>query len=277
MHLWDVPENPWYRFPVPGDNSGLGLTRAFPARFVLDDYLACVSTVELVKCVHVTAVTDPTNVEAESRWVRELAHRRGLPQAIIGTVDLKNPATIAATLDREARSPLFRGIRLLSGLDYNSRLAHDVIQTLVSRGLIYDAVARPGGGIADLARAAARHEDLVVVLEHTGWPRSTDAASFSVWREEIAQLAVLPNCYCKLSGLGMVVHSTSLAQFRSYFDVCIELFGAARCMFATNFPVDLCYGSAADLFEVFGAVAASCSAEETAQLFANTAEHVYRL
>jgi predicted TIM-barrel fold metal-dependent hydrolase len=147
----------------------------------------------------------------------------------------------------------------------------------VSRRLIYDAVARPGGGIADLARAAARHENLVVVLEHTGWPRATDAASFSVWRQEMAQLAALPNCYCKLSGLGMVVHSTSVADFRKYFDVCIELFGAHRCLFATNFPVDLCYGNAADLFAVFEAVAASCSADEATQLFANTAERVYRL
>jgi predicted TIM-barrel fold metal-dependent hydrolase len=75
----------------------------------------------------------------------------------------------------------------------------------------------------------------------------------------------------------MIVHSTDLKVFRAYFDACISLFGPNRCMFASNIPVDLCYGTAAELFSVFEAVAGEYTADEARALFEGTAERVYRI
>ena len=49
---------------------------------------------------------------------------------------------------------------------------------------------------------------------------------------------------------------------------CIDLFGARRCMFASNFPIDLLYGKTEDLFTVFEAIAKSRTEAEAADLFA---------
>ena len=145
-----------------------------------------------------------------------------------------------------------------------------------SAGLIYDAVANTGG-IATAARGIERYPDLTVVLEQTGWPLATDDDHFKAWAAEMAIFAQRPNSYCKLSGLGMVVHRNDVAIFRKFFDECIRLFGADRCMFGSNLPVDLSYGSGADLLAVFEAVASHYSEAEAANLYADTAERAYRI
>jgi predicted TIM-barrel fold metal-dependent hydrolase len=93
----------------------------------------------------------------------------------------------------------------------------------------------------------------------------------------MAAFAALPHAYCKLSGLSMVVHNMKLEDFRKYYDTCIDLFGARRCMFASNFPIDLLYGKAEELFAVFEAIAKSRTEAEAADLFAGTAERAYRV
>ena len=279
MHLWDAGANGWYGFPVPGNDFGmnLGMPKPFPNRFLMDNYLDALSAVDVAKCVHVTAVGAASDVEAESAWIAQIASEHGLPTALIGTVDVEGTCSeIEATLDREMRNPAYRGIRILAGMDYGSQLADVVLRALVKRGLVYDAVAHPGG-IAALADALRRHEDLVAILEHTGWPLSADAATFHRWRDEMAVLAELPNALCKLSGLAMFVHRTDPEIFRRYFETALSFFGADRCMFGSNFPVDFIYGGFRELLAVFQSVADGCTKEETQSLFCGTAERAYRL
>jgi L-fuconolactonase len=278
MHLWDVGANPWYRFPVPGNDFGLGLQQPFPDTYVLNDYLESMTVVDLKKCVHVTAVTGPQDVAAEGTWITNIARSNNVIRAVVGTVDLRKPRRdIEATLNNECAHPLYRGIRLLEGLDYEGPLGDALLRTLASRGLVYDAVAHSDGSIAAAAKGLRRHEDLVVVLEHTGWPIAVGEGAFEAWHREMKLFAELPNTFCKLSGLGMVVHSTDLEVFQAYFRASIELFGPDRCMFASNFPVDLAYGSSADLFAVFESVARGYGEDEAAMLFERTAEHVYKI
>jgi L-fuconolactonase len=278
VHLWDTRLNHWYRFPQPGDDSfGLALERPFPERFLWSDYLTSTASVELVKWVHVTAGKAPEDAPAESAWVASIAGESELPYALIGTLDATLPRSeIEAILDHESANPAYRGLRVLSGLDYESAAAEALLPMLSSRKLVYDAVASPGT-IRAAAQGLARHPDLTVVLEHTGWPRGTSSDHFAEWRAELADFAALPNTFCKLSGLGMVAHRNDLQIFRRFFDECVRLFGAHRCMFASNFPIDLSYGSGDELFAVFDEIASAYSEVDAANLFAQTAERVYRL
>ena len=65
--------------------------------------------------------------------------------------------------------------------------------------------------------------------------------------------------------------------WRPWFHPCIERFGADRCMFESNFPVDRSCGSYAVLWNAFKRIAAGASAQEKAALFHDTAARVYRL
>jgi L-fuconolactonase len=72
--------------------------------------------------------------------------------------------------------------------------------------------------------------------------------------------------------------SETLAQeWKPYIETCIEAFGAQRCMFESNFPVDIGSCSYAVLWNALKRIAANSSADEKTALFSGTAERVYRL
>ena len=54
------------------------------------------------------------------------------------------------------------------------------------------------------ASALAGFDDLTVVVEHAGWPRSNEPEEFELWKRGVSALGALgDNVYCKLSGLAM--------------------------------------------------------------------------
>jgi len=94
----------------------------------------------------------------------------------------------------------------------------------------------------------------------------------------------------KLGGLAMIVNafdfhlaplppsSGEMANaWRPYVKTCIENFGANRCMFESNFPVDKGACSYSVLFNAFKRLASGASASEKTDLFAGTASRFYRL
>jgi L-fuconolactonase len=94
----------------------------------------------------------------------------------------------------------------------------------------------------------------------------------------------------KLGGLGMPLPafksfmstprftSEQLAEeWKPYIETCIEAFGANRCMFESNFPVDSGTCSYPVLWNAFKRLAAGASTAEKTALFSGTAARVYRL
>jgi L-fuconolactonase len=144
-----------------------------------------------------------------------------------------------------------------------------------------------------LARAVP---ELTVVVDHVGGPlgigpfAGKQAEVFPEWKKQILALAALPNTVVKLGGLTMYVTgfdfhrrpkppgSAELAEaWRPYIETCIEAFGAARCMFESNFPVDKGQCSYPILWNALKRLAAGAGADEKTALFSGTAMRVYRL
>jgi predicted TIM-barrel fold metal-dependent hydrolase len=65
------------------------------------------------------------------------------------------------------------------------------------------------------------------------------------------------------------------AAWRPWLETCIELFGANRCMFESNFPVQKRWSSYQVVWNAFKRIAAHATAAEKASLFAGTAARVY--
>ena len=68
--------------------------------------------------------------------------------------------------------------------------------------------------------------------------------------------------------------AASMAPLMRY---CIEQFGADRCMFESNFPVDKVSFSHHVLFNAFKRFSKNCSATERAALFHDAATRAYRI
>ena len=135
-----------------------------------------------------------------------------------------------------------------------------------------------------------------IVLDHVGTPLGLWVYTgrrderFGVWRDNIQALAALPNVAVKLGGLAMVfpnfpsflsdpaAPSSQLArEWKPYIETCIAACGVNRCMFESNFPVDLGACDYATLWNAFKTLAANYSADEKTALFSGTAAEIYRL
>jgi L-fuconolactonase len=115
------------------------------------------------------------------------------------------------------------------------------------------------------------------VIEHTGWPRTNSPEEYALWKDGMGRLAELgDHIVCKLSGLAMPLGSMRVDAFTPWIEPAIEMFGVERCMFGSNFPVDGLHGTFDELYSTFSAVTAGLDADARDQLFAGTAERVYR-
>ena len=148
--------------------------------------------------------------------------------------------------------------------------------------------------IKTLTEVAREAPEVKIVLNHFGGPLGVGPYKrdevFPRWRADIRELAACPNVYVKLGGLAMIVNafdfhlqslppsSGELANaWRPYVETCIEAFGANRCMFESNFPVDKGACGYPVLFNAFKRLASGASATEKSDLFAGTASRFYRL
>lgn len=165
---------------------------------------------------------------------------------------------------------------------------------LHAHGLSYDAlVFEPQ--LDELIDLAERIPDTPIIVNHVGVPIAVGCYQgqlderFPLWREKIRALARYPQVTMKLGGLGLPfadfgarvalpAPSAALAPlWAPYIESCIEAFGADRCMFQSNFPVDSAACGYATLWNAFKRIAAGCSQDEKTALFSGTATRVYAL
>ena len=135
-----------------------------------------------------------------------------------------------------------------------------------------------------------------IVLNHVGGPlgvgpyRGKRDLAFKEWQDAMKGLSGCPNVHVKLGGLGMAIigydfHQETtppsserlVAEWRPFMETSIQLFGAKRCMFESNFPVDKAMVSYPVLWNGFKRIASGASAAEKSALFHDTAASFYRL
>jgi L-fuconolactonase len=112
----------------------------------------------------------------------------------------------------------------------------------------------------------------------------------AAWRANMAELATCPNVSVKLGGMlnrGAALNFREFhappnsaawaAAWQPYVEPCIELFGAERCTFESNFPVDKMGTGYPTLWNAFKRITAGCSQTEKLALYGGTAKRLYHL
>ena len=245
-------------------------------RFDVETYEAEAAKWNVEKFVNVAAATGRHSIE-ETIELDDGARATGRPDAIIGGLPPTDTVAEAIELiDRQMKASRFRGVRPM-GANMGPVPDAEVLRALQERDLIFELMAHP-----DQLRVAASQlagfDGLVVVVEHTGWPRSDSDDERDMWRDGIDALAgVGENVVCKLSGLVMPFGSMGVDAFAPWLEYAMAAFGVDRCMFASNFPVDSMCGTFDDLYSTFSAVTAGLDSESREKVFAANAERVYRI
>ncbi len=275
VHLWDPARTDWYPYLSGRQQLGMGDVTGMARRFDVPTYLAESAGWNVEKLVNVAAATGPHSID-ETLELDRLAEVDGHPDAIVGGLPpTGSVAEAVELLDRQMAASRFRGVRPM-GASEGPLPPDEVLRALQERGLLFELMAHPHQLQAAAAGLAA-FDELVVVVEHTGWPRSSSDEEHALWKAGIHALAELgENVVCKLSGLAMPLGSMTAAAYAPWLEPAIEAFGVDRCMFASNFPVDGLHGTFDELYSVFAAVTAGLDDESREKLFATNAERVYR-
>jgi L-fuconolactonase len=280
VHFWDPAQPDWYPY-LSGRRQleNLGDTSGMERRFDPAIHRAESSGWNVEKFVNVAAAVGRYSIDETLELDRRADAEDG-PHAIVG--GLPSPDSISLDeaielIDRQMAAARFRGLRPMgSSGGPNNLPPPDVLRALQERGLVFDLLAHPDSLLA-AARGLEPFADLVVVVEHTGWPLSDSDEERTQWLEGMRALAALGgNVHCKLSGLAMPLGTMSAAAFAPWIEPAIEAFGVERCFFASNFPVDALHGTFDQLYTAYAEVTAGLDDDARDDLFARNAERVYR-
>ncbi|MBV9952068.1 MAG: amidohydrolase family protein [Acidimicrobiia bacterium] len=278
VHLWDPARTDWYPYLSGGRELNMGDVSGMSRRFDVPTYRSESAGWNVEKLVNVAAATGMHSVDETLELDRQADRDDGgQPDAIVG--GLPPTETIAegvALLDRQMGATRFRGVRPM-GVSSDPLPPDELLGALEERGLLFELMAHPDQ-LVDAAQRLERFEDLVVVVEHTGWPRSADGAERQLWTSGMDALAALGDrVVCKLSGLAMPLGSMRVDALGPWLTQAIETFGVDRCMFASNFPVDAMHGTFDELYTTFTETVAGLGDDAVDKLFATNAERVYRI
>jgi predicted TIM-barrel fold metal-dependent hydrolase len=275
VHLWDPARTDWYPYLSGGVELAMGDVTGMSRRFDVATYVAESAGWNVEKLVNVAAATGRHSVD-ETLAMDEVADVDGHPDAIVGGLPpTESVAEAVELIERQMGAARFRGVRPM-GVNASPLPEADVLVELQQRGLLFELMAH-ADQLLDVARGLEHFDELVVVVEHVGWPRSGSDEERSLWMTGIGALAALgDNVVCKLSGLAMPLGTMSVEALSPWIEHAIEIFGVDRCMFASNFPVDGMHGTFDELFTTYAAVTAGLDDESRDKLFAATAERVYR-
>jgi len=249
-HFWDPTINyhPWlcdepmipFRY---GDYSKIRKP------FMPEDYFRAAEGHQVVKTVTMEGEWDPSDPVGESLWMQSVAETYGFPHAHVAQawMDADNVADI---LKAQSKIPLVKSVR------HKPRSAASSDQVIIGApgsmgdphwrrgyamleeyGLHFD-LQTPWWHLYEAADLAGEYPNTLIVLNHTGLPADRSESGLSGWRKAMAAFAELPNVAVKISGLGLCGKPWRIEDNASIIRDTINIFGADRSLFASNFPVD---------------------------------------
>lgn len=285
-HIWRQADLPWLVGPMQPRIFGPyePIRRDYPIREYLDD----IAGTGVAQSVYVQTNWAKPDFEREAEWVENTHAETGWPHAIVAYADF-NVKDVRPQLDRLARHALVRGVRMQlhwhENLMYRFAARADlcddpVIQGNIARltdyGWSFDLQVFVGQmqGAARLAQSCPR---VTFVLQHAGMPEDLSPEGRARWREGMATLAAEPNVVSKLSGLGTFIHRNDVQHIADIVTEAVQLFGANRCLFGSNFPIEKLWTNYADLVGAYRNATEQLAPAEVEAIFAGTARRVYRL
>ena len=234
--------------------------------------------------------------------------------AIVGACDLRLGSKLNGVLDAHeaAGGRLFRGIRHRLAHDptgsARTSAPNENIEGLMgtdefragvallgTRGLSFDAWIYHVQ-LRELIALAKAVPGTTIILDHIGGPLAVgvyegrrDEINAS-WRADLVELSRCPNVVVKLGGIGMPTYGSGyelrdlppssvevVTDWGADMRFIIDTFGADRCMFESNFPVDKVSFSYRIMWNAYKKLSAQYSPSDREQLFSGTARRIYRV
>jgi len=274
LHLWD-PER--FRMPWLDDNATLGRS------FGPGEYAQHTAGLPIEAMVYLQVDVAPAYGLLEAHWAVERAREDPRIQGIVAWAPIEYGRRAQAYLDAlVAVSPLVKGVRriLQDEADNDFCLRPDFVEgvrRLPEYGLSFDICVNRHQ-LASAVELVRRCPGTSFMLDHIGKPNIKDR-DLDPWREQIGELASLPNVMCKISGVVTEADRASWTgeQVAPYVAHALAVFGEDRVQFGGDWPVVLLASSYARWVAALDTLTAHLSESARRRLWAENARRFYRL
>ncbi len=289
-HLWDLSmQKHGWLMPSAGAVQALGGLEKLRHDFLVADYLRDSANQNVVASVHIEALWDRGDVLGETRWLETLDKSRGVAARYIAAAPFGTQEA-AGIIAAQAAFPRVVGIRdMLSfhptnpvksfakrgDIAFDPAWRRDVAR-LVEHNLMFELMMYPYqvDGVLDLARSLP---DLQLVVNHCASPIDRDAEGMQRWRDAVSAIGKQPNIALKVSNIAAYDPTPTYDSLRAVALHCIESFGTARTMFATDWPVARLTNTFDEIYHDFRRFSADMTPSEQRALFHDNAKRFYRL
>jgi predicted TIM-barrel fold metal-dependent hydrolase len=272
QHLWD---------PQMFGYSWLRSLPTLNQAFRMSDYLEATGTLNIVKSVHLEADVDEPFMLDETRYLLALADQPANPLAGIVACGRPENKDFRSYVDQIAGHPKLKGIRRVLHTQPDDvgrgQMFTQNIRSLEGYGLSFDicVLARQLPIAIALVSACP---GVTFVLDHCGVPQVKERI-IGPWRSQIAEIAKLPNVFCKISGLVAYADPVQWKEddLRPYIEHVISCFGWDRIFFGSDWPVCTLSASYKRWVEALHSITQSAGEINQQKLFHDNAIRVYRL
>ena len=266
-HLWrySLAEYPW----IPQGS-----------RLAQDQLVPELESVTSAAGVTGTVVVQARQVTGESDFLISLADQTDRIKAVVGWVPLIDE-NVDQDLARLAAHPKFKGVRHVLQEEPDEYFLredfHRGLSMLPAHGLRYDLLLFQRQ-IPVALQLVDRQPDLPIIIDHIAKPEARNGRVENGWRDGMRELA-------KRDHITGVKFSGLLTEFpegegdaetvAAYFHETLEIFGADRVMFGTDWPVCLLRTGYRECAETVRELTASLSAHEREAILTGNAARCY--
>lgn len=231
----------------------------------------------LVQAANSFADTDAMLAQAEAYdWIG----------AVVGWVPLEDPAAAARALDdRYLANPWFTGVRHLNhdeaDPDWLVRpKVIDGLKVLQERKLAFDVVAVHPLHLLHVPALAAACPDLTIVVDHLAKP-PIKSRDYAAWKDDLKAAAEHANVVAKVSGLNTAADPERWtgSDLVESIGFALEVFGAGRLMFGSDWPVAILAGDYAKVWRETNVALDELGVQgaDRAAILGDNAERIYRV
>ena len=285
-HIWRLRDLTWLSGPpVPRI---FGPYEAICRDYPIEEFRADTSGCDIVKSVYVQTNWPAGKSYDEAKWVQSVSDATGWPHANVAYADLADP-DVGALIKRLTTLPATRGIRqqihwhenpqyrfaphpeMMNEPKWRRGLAQLAAYDLLFEIQLFTSQMQHGAALA------GEFPNIRFVLEHAGMLEDISSDGWRRWREGMNSLASQPNVNVKLSGFGTFVHACRADVLGPIVKETVEIFGAKRCLFGSNFPIEKLWTDYRNLYLTFRKAIDHLDEGDQQAILYNTAARLYRI
>jgi L-fuconolactonase len=249
-------------------------------RFGLPEFAQDAAGLQVEAMVYVQVDATPAYGLLEARWAVE---DDPLVAGVVAWAPIEDGPPLTSYLhDLKQLGPRVKGVRRLlqsePDADFlvSSQLL-DGLRVLPKYGLSFDICIKHSqmARTIDMVRACP---ETSFVLDHVGKPNVRDH-QLDPWRDQLAELAGLPNVVCKISGVVTEADHTAWTpdDVAPYVAHALSVFGEDRVLFGGDWPVVTRASTYKRWFDTLDQLTSHLSPAARHKLWTDNARRVYRL